>query len=61
MVQVMHHFGFLMFFIERLPNYGQEFISLNRLLQESSSTSIEYTVLACSPVTPGQDDYRDGR
>jgi hypothetical protein len=61
MVQVMHHFGFLMFFIKCLPNYGQEFISLNQLLQESSSNIIEYTVLACSPVTPGQDDYRDGR
>jgi hypothetical protein len=52
LVQVMHHFGFLMFFVERLPNYSQEFISLNRLLQESSSASLEYTVLACSSVAP---------
>jgi hypothetical protein len=61
MVQVMHHFGFVMFFIEGLPNHGQQFITLNRLLQESSRASIEYTFLVCSPVTPGQDDYRDGR
>jgi hypothetical protein len=59
MVQVMHHFGFVMFFIERLPNHGQEFISLNRLLQEGSRASIEYTFFVCSPVTPGQDDYRN--
>jgi hypothetical protein len=48
-------------FIERVANYGQEFISLNRLLQESSAASVEYTLFVCSPVTPGQDDYRDGR
>ena len=57
----MHHAGFLMLFIERLPNYGQEFIRLNRFLQESFGASIEYTFFVCSPVTPGQDDYRDGR
>jgi hypothetical protein len=57
----MHPFGFLMFFIERLPNHGQEFISLNRFLQESSGASIEYTFFVCSPVTPGQDDYLNGR
>ncbi len=32
MVQVMHHAGFLMRFIEGLPNHGQEFSILNRLL-----------------------------
>ncbi len=48
-------------FIERVPNYSQEFISLNRFLQESSAASIENTFFICSPVTPGQDDYRDGR
>jgi hypothetical protein len=31
-VQVMHHSWFLMLFTERLANYGQEFIILNRLL-----------------------------
>jgi hypothetical protein len=46
----MHNFWFLMFFTERVPNYGQEFISLNRLLQESSSASFECTVLACFAV-----------
>jgi hypothetical protein len=56
MVQVMHHVGFVVFFIEGLPNHGQEFISLNRLLQESSRASIEYTFLVCSPVTPRQDE-----
>jgi hypothetical protein len=53
MAQVLHHVGFLMRFIERVPNYGQEFIILDRLLQESSSASIEYTFFVCSPVTPG--------
>ena len=47
--------------IERVANYGEEFISLNRLLQESSTAGIEYAFFVCSPVTPGQDDYRDGR
>ena len=61
MVQVVHPPGFLMLFIERLPNQGQEFISLNRFLQESSAASIEYTFFVRFPVTPGQDDYRDGR
>jgi hypothetical protein len=55
------HFGFLIFFNESLANYGREFISLNWLLQESSAASIEYTFFGCSPVTPGQDDYRNGR
>src|ERR1700733_1576911 len=50
-----------MCFTERLPDYGQELITLNRLLQESFRTSIEYTFFVCSPVTPGQDDYWDGR
>ena len=61
MVQVMYRVGFLMRFIERVPNYGQEFICLNRFLQESSAAGIEYTFFVCFPVTPGQDDYRDGR
>jgi hypothetical protein len=39
-------------FTERLPNYGQELVTLNRLLQESFRTSIEYTFLIGSPVTP---------
>ena len=30
--QVMHPSGFLMFFIQRMPNHGQEFIIFNRLL-----------------------------
>jgi uncharacterized radical SAM superfamily Fe-S cluster-containing enzyme len=51
-VRVMLPLGFLIFFNERLPNYRQEFISLNRLLQESAATGIEYTFLVCSPVTP---------
>jgi hypothetical protein len=50
-----------MFLIERSSNYCQEFIGLNRLLQESSAASIQYTFFVCSPVTPGQDDYRNGR
>ena len=53
MLLVKRRLGFLMFFIERLPNYGQEFITLNRLLQESSRTSVEYTFFVGSPVTPG--------
>jgi hypothetical protein len=61
MVQVMHHSDLVMFFVEGLPNHGQEFISLNQFLQESSRASIEDTFLTCSPVTPGQDDYRGGR
>ena len=48
-------------FIEGVPNYGQEFIRLNRFLQERSAAGIEYTFFVCFPVTPGQDDYRDGR
>ena len=39
-------------FTERLPNYGQEFIGLNRFRQESSGTSMEYTFFVRSPVTP---------
>jgi hypothetical protein len=61
MVRVMHPFGFLIFLNERLPNYCQEFIRLNWLLQESSAASIEYTFFGCSPITPGQDDYRNRR
>jgi len=61
MVQVIHHAGLLMRFIERVLNYGQEFIRLNRFLQESSAASIEYTLFVRFPVTPGQNDYRDGR
>ena len=61
MLQVMDPLGFLRGFIERVPNYGQEFIRLNWFLQESSAASIEYTLFVCSPVTPGQDDYRNGR
>ena len=48
-------------FIEGVPNYGQEFIRLNRFLQKRSAASVEYTFFVCFPVTPGQDDYRDGR
>ena len=61
MVQVMHPTGFRALFIERLPNYGQELIRLNRFRQENSGAGIEYTFFVCSPVTPGQDDDRDGR
>ena len=61
MVQVIHPFGFLMFVVERSPNYGQEFITLNRLLQESFRAGIQYTFLVCLPVTPRQHDHRDGR
>lgn len=61
MVQVLDPFGFRMLFIERLPDYGQEFIRLNRFLQEGPAAGIEYTFFVCYPVTTGQDDYRDGR
>jgi hypothetical protein len=47
-------------FIEGVPNYGQEFIRLNRFLQKRSAAGIEYTFFVCFSVTPGQDDYRDG-
>ena len=52
---------FLMRFIERVLNYSQEFIRLNRFLQEGSAAGIEYPFFICVPVTPRQDDYRDGR
>ena len=40
-------------FTERSPNYGQKFITLYRLLQESLRTGMEYTFFVGSPVTPG--------
>jgi hypothetical protein len=46
-------------FIERVLNYGQEFIRLNRFLQEGFATGIEHTFFVGSPVAPGQHDYRD--
>ncbi len=61
MLQIMHPTRFLTLFSERLTNDGQEFIRLNRFWQESSAAGIEYTFFVCFPVTPGQDDYRDGR
>ena len=61
MLQVMDALGFLRGFIERVPNYGQEFIGLNWFLQEGSAASTEYTFFVCSAVTPGQDDYRNRR
>ena len=61
MLQVMDPLGFLRGFIERVPNYGQEFIRLNRFLQERSAAGIEHTRFVGSPVTPGQDNYRNGR
>jgi hypothetical protein len=50
-----------MLFVERPPNHGQEFIRLNRFLQESLGAGIKDTFFVCSPVTSGQNDYRDGR
>ncbi len=61
MIRVKCPSGFPMFFIERLPNHGEEFITLNGLLQEGFRAGIKYTFLVCFPVTPGQHDHRDGR
>jgi hypothetical protein len=47
-------------FIEGVPNYGQEFVRLNRFLQERPAARIEYSFFIRFPVTSGQDNYRDG-
>ena len=52
LIQVIHPFGFRMCLIERFPNHGQEFMSLNRFRQEGSRASMEHTFFVRSSITP---------